>query len=940
MRNIIIVLTGLFSFSLITIIALCLFIVINKSLTIYDYNKILSKTVSWYFTKEISFEFIKIKSLPEYQNYVLEINNLVTKNNKNYKSIKFDNIKLNINFNKILKNKYYFTNIEVENPNIVYQFMDRSTNSSLVIPMIENFLIYVDVLKVSNGNILFYDNEQIHYVSKINLNKKGITDLNILGEFTYRDNYLYKDEKYISFKSDKNENKNYINIKFNELSLPGFLLNKVNLKDKLNIKGTFGGEISFLFENNKILNIGLNTYSNAVNIDIKEDLQYAIFFNSHNLKFENISLNILYDFNSSYLRINNMAFIIKDYKDKDKDKDTKFVLTGERFFNSSIYNINFLFENLSLKNLLNSKNEQYNFFVQDIISGEGKISSSSKKIILNIADTTFENIYIKDINFIYNTSNKVSNLNFSAEGDYSNILSVSKRINSNNNTFNSFINEDITGYIDINFNINFPNLSKSYEDYSADIKVNLIEGRITKKHLKESIDIDSLDLEIFFNKNKIDSFGNAKFNNTNINFNYFKSKNEQANFNFNLNLENDSIKNNRFLNNFKGYSSINCNIKSGDKVLLYFCDVDLKNAWLTISYLGYNKNYNEKSFLNFNGIINEDFSFDKTNFNFYDNSNLLKGHFIYDSFNNIYYINFTEFILNRNNLKLDLIYKDNNIDINIFSGVLNLRPFLNLNTSINQNIIDNIEINAFLNELIIFDSVTLENSNFLYINNKANKKLSIVSEYYTDETVNFNINSTENKQIFSYNFTASNAGKFFNIFNYKTEIYSGVLSSEGFLGNLDSDNDIMGTVSIDNFKLMKAPLFAELLLAASLTGLGEVYNNEGITFEQFDAQFTGKDNIYIINKSRAYGFSLGLTGKGYVDRVKKSLNINGSIVPAYKLNTLFNNIPLIGEILSGNEDEGIFAINYLASGKWNDPYIEVNPLSILTPGILRNIFDY
>ena len=934
MRNIIIVFTGLFSLSLITIITLCLFIVINKSITIYDYNKLLSKTVSWYFTKEISFEFIKIKSLQDNQNYALEINNLVTKNNKNYKRVEFDNIKLNINFNKILKNKYYFSNIEVINPNIVYQFMDRSTNSSLVISMIENFLLKIDVLKISNGNILFYNNEKIHYVSKININKKGLTDLNILGEFTYRDNYLYKDEKNISFKSDRNVDKNYINIKFNELSLPAFLLNKVNLNDKFNIKGIFDGEISFLIENNKILNIGLNIYSNAVNINIKENLQYANFFNAHNLKFENISLNILYDFNSSYLRINNMAFIIKNYK------DTKFVLTGERYFNSSIYNINFLYENLSLKNLFNSKSDQYKFFVKDIISGEGNISSSSKEIILNIADTTFENIYIKDINFIYNTIDKVSNLNFNAEGDYSHILSVSNRININNNIFNSFINEDINGYMDINFNINFPNLSKSYDDYFADIKVNLIEGRITKKELKKSIDIDSVDLEIFFNKNKIETFGHAKFNNTNMNFNYFKIKNEEANFNFNLNLENDSITNNRFLNNFKGYSSINCNIKSEDKVLLYFCDADFKNTWLTISYLGYNKNYNEKSFLNFNGIINADFSFDKTNFNFYDNSNLLKGHFIYDSFNNIYYINFNEFILNRNNLKFDLIYKDNNIDINIVSGVLNLRPFLKFNTGINQNIINNIEVNAFLNELIIFDGVILENSNLFYINNKKNKKLSITSEYYAGEEVNFNINSTDNKQILSYNFSASNAGKFLNKLNYKTEIYDGVLSSEGFIGNLDFDNNIMGTVSIDNFKLMKAPLFAELLLAASLTGLGEVYDNEGITFEQFDAQFTGKDNIYIINKSRAYGFSLGLTGKGYVNGIKKSLNIKGSIVPAYKLNTLFNNIPLIGEILSGNEDEGIFAINYLASGKWNDPYIEVNPLSILTPGILRNIFDY
>ena len=150
----------------------------------------------------------------------------------------------------------------------------------------------------------------------------------------------------------------------------------------------------------------------------------------------------------------------------------------------------------------------------------------------------------------------------------------------------------------------------------------------------------------------------------------------------------------------------------------------------------------------------------------------------------------------------------------------------------------------------------------------------------------------------------------------------------------------MGTISIDKFRIMKAPLFTELLLAASLTGLFDVLNNEGIFFDQFDAQFNGNNNIFTIKKSRAYGFSLGLTGKGLVNSTNKTVNINGSIVPAYKLNTLFNNIPIIGEIFSGKEDEGIFAINYLAKGKWDDPDIEVNPLSALTPGIIRNIFDY
>ena len=188
--------------------------------------------------------------------------------------------------------------------------------------------------------------------------------------------------------------------------------------------------------------------------------------------------------------------------------------------------------------------------------------------------------------------------------------------------------------------------------------------------------------------------------------------------------------------------------------------------------------------------------------------------------------------------------------------------------------------------------------------------------------------------------SASDAGKFFKILNYTTEIMDGVFSSEGYFGEIDNDYDIMGTVSIDNFRVMKAPIFAELLLAASLTGLIEVLENDGIEFEQFDAQYFGKDKIYTITKSRAYGFSLGITGAGTINSNNSSVEIKGSLIPAYKINSVFNNIPIIGEIISGNEDEGLFAINYSTTGNWNDLESEINPLSVLTPGLLRNIFDF
>ena len=51
-----------------------------------------------------------------------------------------------------------------------------------------------------------------------------------------------------------------------------------------------------------------------------------------------------------------------------------------------------------------------------------------------------------------------------------------------------------------------------------------------------------------------------------------------------------------------------------------------------------------------------------------------------------------------------------------------------------------------------------------------------------------------------------------------------------------------------------------------------------------------------------------------------------------------NEIPVLGQILSGGEGEGILAMTFTLSGPARDPSLSVNPLSLLAPGFLRNIF--
>ena len=63
------------------------------------------------------------------------------------------------------------------------------------------------------------------------------------------------------------------------------------------------------------------------------------------------------------------------------------------------------------------------------------------------------------------------------------------------------------------------------------------------------------------------------------------------------------------------------------------------------------------------------------------------------------------------------------------------------------------------------------------------------------------------------------------------------------------------------------------------------------------------------------------------------------MAPAYTLNSLLANIPLIGQVLSGGS-EGIFAATFSASRPLVNPDISVNPLSVLTPGITRRLLTW
>jgi hypothetical protein len=84
---------------------------------------------------------------------------------------------------------------------------------------------------------------------------------------------------------------------------------------------------------------------------------------------------------------------------------------------------------------------------------------------------------------------------------------------------------------------------------------------------------------------------------------------------------------------------------------------------------------------------------------------------------------------------------------------------------------------------------------------------------------------------------------------------------------------------------------------------------------------------------------LGASIRGKVDYKMRRVNLGGTYVPLQGLNSALCEIPLFGAIITGPKCEGITGMTFAIQGSMDRPEVIVNPLSMLAPGIFRDIFQ-
>ena len=188
----------------------------------------------------------------------------------------------------------------------------------------------------------------------------------------------------------------------------------------------------------------------------------------------------------------------------------------------------------------------------------------------------------------------------------------------------------------------------------------------------------------------------------------------------------------------------------------------------------------------------------------------------------------------------------------------------------------------------------------------------------------------------SFLMTCDDFGKMLKGLGLTDTVKEGDVRIEGS-STLDHPRQIDGTVRIGSFTVGKLPVLALLLNATSPFGFSGLVTDSA-SFSHMVGAFRWTANEIELKHINAAGTSVGMNISGKIDTKSNQANLHGTLVPFSMVNSFLGSIPLLGDILTGGDGGGVLAVAYDIKGSLSDPKIGVNPVSLLAPGFLRNLF--
>ncbi len=251
-----------------------------------------------------------------------------------------------------------------------------------------------------------------------------------------------------------------------------------------------------------------------------------------------------------------------------------------------------------------------------------------------------------------------------------------------------------------------------------------------------------------------------------------------------------------------------------------------------------------------------------------------------------------------------------------------------------------ISVRAKLGRVVGFNDEKLRNAEMTYVSS-GGRLQTLNFTGVTDSGEAFVAQTKGNGVI---NVTSGDAGSVSRFADLYQHMMGGLLNMQIRLGAGDNWD---GSIDIRRFSLVNE----QRLHSIVSTPVGEeqrslnsaVKRNIDTSAQRFQrgfARIVSQNGVVSIENGVVRGDQVGAVFQGTVRNQRGRMDMTGTFMPAYGLNRLFAELPLIGIILGNGTDRGLIGITFKLTGKLESPDLIVNPLSIIAPGVFRNIFEF
>ena len=163
----------------------------------------------------------------------------------------------------------------------------------------------------------------------------------------------------------------------------------------------------------------------------------------------------------------------------------------------------------------------------------------------------------------------------------------------------------------------------------------------------------------------------------------------------------------------------------------------------------------------------------------------------------------------------------------------------------------------------------------------------------------------------------------------------------------DADAPMTGQVDARDFFVVNEPRLGSIVASAppgDNRSLSQAARRDidvsRVKFERGFSEIDKGKGYLSLAKGVLRGPAIGATFQGTLFDKAGNMDMTGTFMPAYGLNRIFGELPLIGVILGNGRDRGLIGVTFKLSGKASAPNLQINPLSVIAPGIFRSIFEF